>query len=47
MSTTAKDDVKQARNCNMEWLAYYTLKVIKTKVYCFENAPTLVGAFLF
>ena len=43
MSTTAKDDVKQARNCNMEWLAYYTLKVIKPKVYCFENAPTLVG----
>lgn len=43
MSTTAKDDVKQSRNCNMEWIAYYTLNVIKPKVYCFENAPTLVG----
>lgn len=39
-----KDESKLARNCNMQWLAYYTLNVIKPKVYCFENAPTLVGS---
>lgn len=42
-STRASSDTKDARNCNMQWLAYYVLNVIKPKVYCFENAPTLVG----
>lgn len=44
MVTAAKDDTKNARNCNMLWLANYTLNVIKPKVYCFENAPTLMGS---
>lgn len=43
MSTRAGEETKQSRNCNMEWLAYYTLNVIKPKMYCFENAPGLVG----
>lgn len=44
MVTAAKDDTKEERNCNMVWLAYYTLNIIKPKVYCFENAPTLMGS---
>ena len=44
MVTAAKEDTKEERNCNMVWLAYYTLNVIKPKVYCFENAPTLMGS---
>lgn len=42
MVSTAKEDVRDTRNCNMQWLAYYTLNVIKPKIYCFENAPTLM-----
>lgn len=44
MVTSAKDDTKNARNCNMLWMAKYTLNVIKPKIYCFENAPTLMGS---
>lgn len=44
MVTSAKDDTKNERNNNMLWLAYYTLNVIKPKIYCFENAPTLMGS---
>lgn len=44
MVTSAKSDTKNARNCNMLWMAKYTLNVIKPKIYCFENAPTLMGS---
>lgn len=44
MATRAGNATKESRNCNMEWLAFYALNVIKPKVYCFENAPGLVGA---
>ena len=44
MATSATSETKEARNCNMLWLAYYTLNVIRPKVYCFENAPTLMGS---
>jgi len=43
VSTRAGESTKDSRNCNMQWIAYYTLNVIKPKVYCFENAPTLMG----
>ena len=42
--TSAKSDTKNARNCNMLWMANYTLNVIKPKIYCFENAPTFMGS---
>lgn len=42
VSTRADKGTKEARNCNMIFLANYTLNVIKPKVYCFENAPTLM-----
>lgn len=41
--TIAKDDTKDERNCNMIWIANYTLNIIKPKVYIFENAPALVS----
>lgn len=44
MVTSAKDDTKNSRNCNMLWMANYTLNVIRPKIYCFENAPTLMGS---
>ena len=44
MSTRGKEETLIARNCNMEWLAFYTLNVIKPKIYIFENAPTLIGS---
>lgn len=44
MVTSAKSDTKNARNCNMLWMANYTLNVIKPKIYCFENAPTFMGS---
>ena len=44
MATNASQATKNSRNCNMEWLAYYVLNVIRPKVYCFENAPTLISA---
>lgn len=43
MVTKGNTETKNSRNCNMLWLTYYTLNIIKPKVYCFENAPTLVG----
>lgn len=43
MVTKGNTETKKSRNCNMIWLAYYTLNVIKPKVYCFENAPTLIS----
>ena len=43
MVTKASSATKNSRNCNMEWLAYYVLNVIRPKVYCFENAPTLIS----
>lgn len=43
MVTTATDDTKNARNCNMLWISKYTLSVIKPKIYIFENAPTFMG----
>ena len=43
-ATIAGDTVKNERNCNMLFLATYTLNVIKPKVYIFENAPTLMSA---
>ena len=44
MVTSAKEDTKNSRNCNMLFLANYTLNIIKPKVYIFENAPTLMGS---
>ena len=44
MATNASQATKNSRNCNMEWLAYYVMNVIKPKVYCFENAPTLISS---
>jgi len=44
MVTSAGSDTKEERNCNMLWIANYTLNVIKPKIYCFENAPTLMGS---
>lgn len=41
MVTKGNSETKKSRNCNMLWLAHYTLNIIKPKVYCFENAPTL------
>ena len=41
--TKATDKTKDERNCNMQWITYYTLNVIKPKIYIFENAPTLMG----
>lgn len=34
-------DQKDERNCNMKWIAKYTLETIKPKMYVFENAPGL------
>ena len=44
MATSATMDTKNARNCNMLWLANYTLGKIQPKMYIFENAPTLMGS---
>lgn len=44
MATTASQDTKDERNCNMKFIAKYTLNVIKPKIYVFENAPTLMGS---
>lgn len=40
-ATIAEDDTKDERNSNMIFNATYALKVIKPKVYIFENAPAL------
>ena len=44
MATSATADTKNARNCNMIWLANYALNKIRPKMYIFENAPTLMGS---
>ena len=44
MVTSAKDETKMLRNCNMLYITQYTLSVIKPKTYVFENAPTLMGS---
>ena len=44
MVTSANDDTKDARNCNMLYLANLALKEIKPKIYIFENAPTFMGS---
>ena len=41
--TKGSQDMKDTRNCNMQWITKYTLAVIKPKIYIFENAPTLMG----
>ena len=41
--TSATDNTKNTRNCNMLWISKYTLSVIKPKIYIFENAPTFMG----
>lgn len=43
MVTSAKDDTRNERNCNMLYLAKLALTTIRPKVYIFENAPTLMG----
>jgi len=43
MVTSAGENTKNERNNNMQWITNYTLKVIKPKIYVFENAPTLMG----
>lgn len=42
-ATIAEDDTKDERNSNMIFNATYALKIIKPKVYIFENAPALYG----
>ena len=44
MATSAKDDTKKSRNCNMQWITNYVLSIIKPKIFVFENAPTLMGS---
>ena len=41
--TSATDNTKNTRNCNMLWISKYTISVIKPKIYIFENAPTFMG----
>ena len=40
-ATIAPGDTKNARNCNMKFIARYTMNVIKPKVLIMENAPQL------
>lgn len=42
-ATTCGQDGKDTRNCNMLWISRYALRVIKPKIYIFENAPTFMG----
>ena len=42
-ATIAGQETKQSRNCNMRFLADYSLSVIRPKVYIFENAPGLMS----
>lgn len=37
--TSADNELKEYKNCNMKFLAEYAIRVIKPKVYVFENAP--------
>lgn len=43
-ATIGTQEAKEARNCNMVWISKYALRVIKPKIYIFENAPTFMGA---
>lgn len=43
MVTSGTQETKDARNCNMLYIANLVLRKIKPKIYIFENAPTLVG----
>ena len=43
-ATIGTQEAKEARNCNMIWISNYALRVIKPKIYIFENAPTFMGA---
>lgn len=43
MASTANAERKSECNAQMIWMAKYTLKTIKPKVYLFENAPTLMS----
>ena len=43
-TTGASNETLDARNCNMMFLARYTLGTIKPKIYIFENAPRLMSA---
>ena len=43
MVTSAKDNTRNERNCNMLYLTKLALTTIRPKVYIFENAPTLMG----
>jgi len=43
MSSTANDEHKAMRNCNMVWIANYVIRTIQPKIYLFENAPTLMS----
>lgn len=42
--STSNKETKDERNCNMVFIAQYTLNVIKPKIYIFENAPELYTA---
>lgn len=42
-ATIGTFETKRTRNNNMLYLANYALRVIKPKVYIFENAPTFMG----
>ena len=42
-ATTGTEEVKAIRNCNMIYISTYALKVIKPKIYIFENAPTFLS----
>lgn len=41
-ATIGTSETKRTRNNNMLYLANYTLRVIKPKIYIFENAPTFM-----
>lgn len=43
MVTSAGQETKDGRNCNMLYLAKLALTTIKPKIYIFENAPTFMG----
>lgn len=43
MLATTDKETKDIRNCNMKFLAKWTLKTIKPKAYVFENAPAFMS----
>ena len=42
-ATIGTDEAKATRNSNMIYISTYALKVIKPKIYIFENAPTFLS----